>query len=94
MSDNTYNGWTNYETWCTNLWMSNDEGSWTHYLAQAREAEDVWALSSTLKAEYEEALDEWRDVIDGVWLDLLTSALGGVNWDEIAKGLMGAVSDD
>jgi hypothetical protein len=22
-----YNGWTNYETWCVNLWMSNDAGS-------------------------------------------------------------------
>lgn len=26
--DTRYNGWTNYETWNTNLWMGNDEGSW------------------------------------------------------------------
>lgn len=22
----TYNGWTNYETWCVNLWIDNDQG--------------------------------------------------------------------
>ena len=27
MSDRKYNGWTNYETWVTKLWMDNDEGS-------------------------------------------------------------------
>lgn len=23
-----YNGWTNYETWCVHLWLSNEEGSY------------------------------------------------------------------
>jgi len=24
----TYNGWTNHETWCVHLWLSNEEGTY------------------------------------------------------------------
>ena len=26
LTDTTYNGWTNYETWNVALWLGNDEG--------------------------------------------------------------------
>ena len=32
-----YNGWTNYETWAVNLWMSNDQGSDEFYCETAQE---------------------------------------------------------
>lgn len=30
MSDTTYNGWTNRETWSANLMFSNDDGSYRY----------------------------------------------------------------
>jgi hypothetical protein len=37
MKREEYNGWTNFETWCVNLWMSNDAGSDEHYRELAQE---------------------------------------------------------
>ena len=33
-----YNGWTNYSTWCLNLWLSNDQGSYDNLMEIVREA--------------------------------------------------------
>jgi hypothetical protein len=35
--DTTYNGWTNYETSCVNLWIDNDQGSQEYWRDQAKE---------------------------------------------------------
>lgn len=39
-NDKRYNGWTNYETWATALWLDNDEGTqtyWREVTCQCRE---------------------------------------------------------
>lgn len=33
-----YNGWTNYETWCVHLWLTNEEGTYNHCRELARQA--------------------------------------------------------
>jgi hypothetical protein len=40
MERKEYNGWTNYETWCVNLWMSNDQGSDEYFREMAQEVYD------------------------------------------------------
>lgn len=101
MSDNKYNGWTNYETWAVKLWMDNDQGSQEHW---NEAAQDAWgtakgnednrdeasrdariALAERLKDEHEEAAPDLKNT---VWADLLNAAIGEVDWHEIADALL------
>lgn len=75
MSEKTYNGWTNYETWNVKLWMDNEEGSyrWGRELAQeswdnaeadrdfTREQRAMLDLADTLKSHYQEAMGDFLD---------------------------------
>jgi hypothetical protein len=47
MSDKTYNGWTNYETWCVGVWIDNDEPIYREVTALAQE---TWDESGGLSA--------------------------------------------
>jgi len=93
MTKNEYNGWYNYETWVVNLWMDNDEGSYTYWRETAIHAlEDAdndkddatSALAQMLESEHEEALPE----LQGFAADLLSAAMSEVNWYEIAEHLV------
>jgi hypothetical protein len=93
----TYNGWTNYETWLTNLWMDNEQGSQEFYREMAQQIIDDITASEYLSKEEEEVhqmadrLKEYfeteflEDMEAGLKGDLIRAALGSVNWFEIAK---------
>ena len=84
MADEKYNGWTNYETWCVNLWLNNDEGSYEHLrdLAQNDQA-DPYDKGNMLK----NFIDELNPLAEeaSMFTDLLNGALSEVNWVEIVK---------
>jgi len=109
MSDKSYNGWTNYETWNLALWMDNDEGSYAYAREQAREAiknaresgPDDTPKENRREAEFllEVYLrSEWYEAMPdlgvSVWADLLGSALENVNFREIAEHLISEIWDD
>jgi len=100
MSDG-YNGYTNYETWVTSLWMDNEPhtNEYLHELANRKPAYRSSALELVDKAEDLE--DYVRDILlgdsstdlklehrHGLGTDLLTHAVGEVNWREIIESHM------
>lgn len=100
MSEKTYQGWTNYETWCAALHISNDEGSYRHW--ECRQADecyreavggdkdgdrDGWTETAAdqLAEQLEAEFEDNAPDLGGMYGDMLRAALGEVNWYEIAK---------
>jgi hypothetical protein len=98
--DTKCNGWTNYETWCVNLWLMNDEESYRHWadesrrhMAEASESRRVkegnYTIREAARCALAEHLQETIEAEAGLSFatlctDLLQAALAEVNWQEIA----------
>lgn len=104
MTDNTYNGWSNYETWAVSLWLDNEEPSYRYWREQAeyhhhaapkcrQVNEGIWSSSQAAKFRLADQLKlEVTDAapLDGanLYTDLLNAALSEVNWHEIAENML------
>lgn len=72
MTDETYEGWSNRETWAYALWIGNDEGMYNYIqdagkqlLEQsASKAEFTQLMSQTLKDYLEELQDQ---ILEGIY---------------------------
>jgi hypothetical protein len=97
----TYEGWRNYQTWAVALWLDNEPGTYEVVRQCARDAyEDAsettyatrgqvaaFALAEQLREEHE-AANPLADEPASVFADLMASALGLVDWHEIASHLV------
>jgi len=91
MSDERYNGWENYETWNVNLWLSNDEGIYFQVQAVVEAVDkDTDQPQAILADRIQEFVENCvlPDLGASMASDLLTHALGRVNWDEIARAFL------
>jgi tartrate dehydratase beta subunit/fumarate hydratase class I family protein len=99
----TYNGWANYETWATALWIGNDPHTANRLDELAQEYWDQTEATSVLTKEeatrYDLAhgIEEWVRVemvpeVGGLASDLLNAALSEVHWSEIACHALDEVS--
>ena len=99
MSGERYNGWTNCETWLVKLWLDNDEGSHNQWTERAQECWDdastddgVFSRDELARIALADSLQEYhvenRPELPGIYGDLLGTAMGAVNWDEIATSFV------
>jgi len=79
----TYNGWTNYETWCVNLWLTNEQGSAEFLTETATRPADLSERAQSLKEWVTDADDDFPS--SGLFQDLLQAALDNVDWREIVE---------
>ena len=77
----TYNGWTNRETWCCHLWLTNDETTYCHFKSLATLAAP-YELAYSIRDYLLEAMP-----IEGanIYSDLLYQAIHRINFDEVAN---------
>ena len=73
MTDKKHSGWTNYETWNVNLWLSNDEGLYQALLKAVKDGQSI-----------EEFVRDMAEASGGKFGDLCEVCLNRVNWQEIA----------
>ena|SRR3990172_6722400 len=89
----SYNGWTNYETWATALWIDNEESTYheRQALAQSFKQDEDDPDSVADVAGYAVRLCDWvqnelmPDLGASLAADLLGAALSEINWHEIAE---------
>ncbi len=91
------NGWTNRETWIFNLWINNEEPIYKYFLELANACMDKEYPTAMLASFMEEYI---HNNIEGLWMkvgheetyglisDLFDSAIGRINFYEVAKNFM------
>ena len=84
MENNTYNGWTNYETWRVNLELV--DGRQDHYLEMMNEDKEIntYDLSNMIADDvYEFLSTEVND--QSTVFSYANAFISNVNWYEIAE---------
>jgi hypothetical protein len=101
MTKETYQGWSNYETWAVSLWLDNEQTSYTYWREEAarhrEEACDcqqvrdgIWTVPEAEKFNLaDQLMEQISDAAPtdepSMYSDLLNAALGEVDWHEIAE---------
>ena len=85
MTDNTYNGWTNYATWRVNLELFDG------HPVDIDDDADAYDLGQDLRNL---AIDYLGEQASGLALDYAEAFLADVNWYEIAQAMIDNAKED
>ena len=97
--DETYNGWTNWETWLVYTRITSEESSYKLWIELAKRYRNQYELGNHMKAEFEKGREEVFDHfvfgdgdIDRVFLDLsrdfLQEAFHSIDYYEVASHIL------
>lgn len=94
MSDETYNGWKNVETWVVNLWLNNDRGYYetvrriisdtAYYNKFYRPKDDSSVHTPSMRIET--MVRKMNPINGGMFADIINHSLNQVDWLAIAEG--------
>ncbi len=97
MENKTYQGWTNRETWLVKLWIDNEQETQSYWQTMASETlnnEPSEEARVTLARMLERTIEEDAPTIqNSLYSDLLTTALGRVDWFEISASLLDDIEE-
>jgi len=79
-----YNGWSNYETWLGNLWITNDEYNYSILCEALKLDGDIYKKAEWLEQYYHSQLDEVVSKYS-LWQDFIGHAFSLINWTEIVE---------
>ena len=88
-----YNGWTNYETWCLNLWIDNDR-EWYRAVNDKASALvcDVLSKDEQIEILREFLIDLVQDnepkIKVDFYSDILNASIREVNFREVSKSII------
>ena|SRR3990167_2285729 len=86
MGTKDYNGWSNYDTWAVNLWLTNDQSTDKLLTEIVLSNQERFEKAEELK-HFVETAESIEKVFEDASLasDLLGSALENVDWLEIIE---------
>ena len=83
MADTTYNGWTNYETWCVNLHLNNEQATQEEWQDEARSCLEVAATDLEAVSDVPYDSQRIRDEAIHVLRRVMKNTFGDDNCPEV-----------
>jgi hypothetical protein len=90
MTDTTYNGWKNKETWLVNIWYMDSMPDYFAEMGESHVEPNELEESVQYIAEECEALSQ---LPAGLLSDFIQTCWGEVDWHSLADGLNEALKD-